>query len=75
MAEAPQERTQTAVGELLGVSQSAVGQWLARTSRPSEKLRKAIERLAGIEASAWETSRERREREELDERLSLAAQS
>lgn len=75
MAEAPTERTQSAVGALLGVSQSAVGQWLADTTRPSTRLRQAIERLTGIEADAWETREERREREALEARLTSATGS
>ncbi|MGE5202862.1 MAG: hypothetical protein ACM3O6_12455 [Acidobacteriota bacterium] len=69
MAEAPRERTQTWIGERLGVSQSAVGQWLSGETRPSERLRKAVETMTGIEAAAWETAKETRAREALEERL------
>ncbi len=75
MAEAPGERTQSAVGLLLGVSQSAVGQWLADSTRPSARLRQALERLTGIEAAAWETREERLDREALEERLASATGS
>lgn len=70
MEERPDERTQTAVGAILGVSQSAVGQWLAGSTRPAEgPTRALIERLTGIEASAWETREERDRREAIEARL------
>lgn len=75
MDELPRERTQTWLGERLGVSQSAVGQWISGETRPSERLRHPIEVLTGIEATAWETAPERREREALEERLRAAVPS
>lgn len=72
MSEAPQERTQTWLGAQLGVSQSAVGQWLSGETRPGERLRRAIETMTGIEVAAWETAKEAREREALEARVAAA---
>lgn len=72
MAEGPRERTQTWIGERLGVSQSAVGQWLSGETRPADRLRKLLEVLTGIEAAAWETAKERRAREAVERGLGIA---
>jgi DNA-binding transcriptional regulator YdaS (Cro superfamily) len=67
--------TQTGLAARLGIKQSAVGQWLAGTTRPAHPHRSALERLTGIEAHAWETAKERRAREAVEARIPNAIAS
>lgn len=51
--------SQTRLAYRLGVSQPAVSEWVAGTTRPTAHIRTAIEALVGIPASAWMTRDER----------------
>lgn len=68
-------RTQTWVGQMLGITQSAVGQWLADASRPTHALRGLLETLTKgeVPATSWETAAERRERETVEQRIARAS--
>lgn len=52
--------TPTTIARALGVAQPSVTAWIQGQSRPEAHLREAIERLVGIEASAWMTDAEYR---------------
>lgn len=52
-------KTQTWLAQQFGVSQPSVSKWCS-DGRPDPIYREPLERLTGIEASAWLTSAERR---------------
>jgi transcriptional regulator with XRE-family HTH domain len=54
--------SKSAVARALGVTAQAVGAWLDGISRPKLHIREHIEKLAGIERTAWELANERAKR-------------
>lgn len=57
-------RSQTSVAKLLKISPPSVHAWVKGTSRPEPHYRAALEALTGIGADEWETSSERKQREQ-----------
>ena len=51
--------TQTAIADAVGVTQSMVSRWLDAECRPDTVARLAIQRLYGIDPTAWLTAKER----------------
>lgn len=52
-------KSQRELAEMLGIKQPSVSKWCT-TGRPDPIYREPLERLTGIEASAWLTNAERR---------------
>ncbi len=61
---------QTKLGNLVGVSSSAVSRWASGDSRPEEgHQRREVEAVTGIPEDAWKTNKERSEEAERLERI------
>lgn len=75
MGESPRARSQAAVGRALKLTPTSVRQWLTGWARPEVPHRLALEALTGgaVPASAWETGKERRDREQMLSRLRAVA--
>lgn len=77
MGERPRERSQAAVGRSLKLTPTSIRQWMTGWARPESHHRQALEALTGgaVPAGEWETAKEKRQREEMIERLRSAAAS
>lgn len=69
------KRSQAQLARLCGVSAVAVHAWTAGKARPEAHLRRALERVAGIDALAWDTDDERAAIESIVERVRRATEA
>jgi transcriptional regulator with XRE-family HTH domain len=67
------KRSQAQLARLCGVSAVAVHAWIAGKARPEAHMRRALERVAGVDALSWDTDSERAAVETIVDRLRSAA--
>ena len=69
------KRSQAQLARVCGVSAVAVHAWVAGKARPEAHMRRALERVAGVDPLWWDTDSERVAVETIAERVRAATEA